>query len=338
MPNLTWISIAGTPLAQPAHPPSALQLSSYDLPADRVRLGAGASGEVYAINFSSARGRYPHGQHPPSLSLSHPRRHGHNQAGPSDYQDFTPNGTIRAAVKIFHAVTSDGRPEDEVGITAMAAGVPGCLRVFAFFSSPRWGMVMELLSGFVPLGLPPSALSITRDTYAPHVHLSVRGLLAVAVVVARACRDLHDKMGIAHGDLYAHNIMVRAHVVTGAGAGARLRAAGGGPGIGVKVKEEKNRDEPPVQLADVRLTDFGAAFRYHPQVLGAQALEVRAFGILLAELRSLVVEEAGEANVDVLGTVTEMSEQCVRHRPADRPRFAAVARVLDGLWEKAEWG
>lgn len=64
------------------------------------------------------------------------------------------------------------------------------------------------------LGLPPSFSSITRDTF-PATHLSsfaspwtLDFVLATLNDIANVAAHLHQR-GIMHGDLYAHNILVR---------------------------------------------------------------------------------------------------------------------------------
>ena len=265
MPKLAWISISGTPLALPVTPPMNLRLPSYDL-SDRSSwrpLGAGASGQVFAIRW---------------------RR------------------TVPAALKLFHALSSDGRPESEVALTVSASAAPGCVRVLAYFPHPRWGLISELLEGFAPLAKPPSFASVSRDVYAPRTSFSMHGATAVLLVVARACAYLHDVLHISHGDLYGHNIMVRQHVLEGS---------------------------KHVLLSDVRLTDFGAAFRYDRGGLDFQALEARAFGILADELI-----DRSPPNDSRLSALQAMSVRCVGPHTEQRPRFVELAAMLEGLWQQ----
>mmetsp|Transcript_39734 Transcript_39734/g.84657 ORF Transcript_39734/g.84657 Transcript_39734/m.84657 type:complete len:455 (-) Transcript_39734:167-1531(-) len=163
------------------------------------------------------------------------------------------------AVKIFRdaAAVSDGDPTHEID----AAGVvhhENMIRVLAAVEPPNLGLVQELLSGYTTLGKPPSLQTCTRDTYDEETAFSAAFGVRALRGVAAACSHLHA-VQYAHGDLYAHNIMV---------------AADGEPKLG----------------------DFGATFCYS-SLNGrlVQAVEVRAFGNLAQEIASRM--GSGDANV-----------------------------------------
>ncbi len=122
-----------------------------------------------------------------------------------------------------------------------------------------------------------------------------------------------------HGDLYAHNILVRPEFFL-----ARDFAA----------------------IPDPKLGDFGASFFYDatpsspeaaptPTVTtatasGFEALEVRAFGCLVEELVSRVALVPGDAEAAVEALV-DVQRACCAPVPATRPTFARVATQLAAL-------
>ena len=129
---------------------------------------------------------------------------------------------------------------------------------------------------------PPTLDSCTRDHYGPGPRLTLPALLRLAEGIASVAAHLHGR-GINHGDLYGHNILFQ-------------EASG-----------------------QCLLGDFGAASFYPPG--GAlQALEVRAFGILLQELLMLGAHAHGPLHV--------MAERCVQPAVALRPCFADLAAEL----------
>ncbi|KAK7931595.1 hypothetical protein PG985_002307 [Apiospora marii] len=128
---------------------------------------------------------------------------------------FTPpNGTAQdAAVKIFKgSVTSDGTPLNEMRACMRAACHPNLIdtqgKIIDHPDGPdKKGLVMELIPPtYRTLGLPPSLDSCTRDCFAPETSVTMAQGIAILHGIASAARHLHAK-GVAHGDLYAHNIL-----------------------------------------------------------------------------------------------------------------------------------
>ncbi|GAM88116.1 hypothetical protein ANO11243_061470 [Dothideomycetidae sp. 11243] len=117
------------------------------------------------------------------------------------------------AVKRFRAaVTSDGAPRDEMA--AVVAGgrheniidVLGCVADESNKDSAG-ALVMQLIpEDYRVLGLSPSFESCSRDCFAPETRLLSAAGLAILRGVAGAAAHLAGK-GIAHGDLYAHNVL-----------------------------------------------------------------------------------------------------------------------------------
>lgn len=101
------------------------------------------------------------------------------------------------------------------------------------------------------LGYPPSFTSITRDTY-PSKHLAsfsqpwdLSFVLHTLLDIADVAMHIHER-GVMHGDLYAHNILVKDDMVDG----AQPAVAAAGAGAAVSRHDLRHH---------AILTDFGAA-------------------------------------------------------------------------------
>jgi serine/threonine protein kinase len=155
------------------------------------------------------------------------------------------------------------------------------------------GLLMPLLpEGWRALAGPPSLESCSRDVYDPALRLTREAALRLLRGVAAGAAHLHAR-GFGHGDLYAHNVLWD-----------------GGRGAAV-------------------LSDLGAASALVPGADGAclQRLDVRAFGILVEELRGL--SPLADPALDAL------ARACTGPEPAARPGMAEVVSALDALAEEA---
>lgn len=142
-------------------------------------------------------------------------------------------------------VSPDGRAEDEERV-ACALDDPALVRVLARLTEPH-ALVLELVNEAVPLADRPDHRSLLRCVWPTEKRHSLAVLLRIAHGVASAMRYLHGR-GIAHGDLYAHNVLV----------------------------------QPSGRAV---LCDYGASFFYDRQVDGHyERHEVRAYGLLLQGL------------------------------------------------------
>jgi len=218
MPNLAWLAYAGNPLATgycaPRTPGSCARIAWPEVELGEV-LGQGASGVIHRAQVAG-------------------------QA---------------VAVKLYKGqMTSDGSPLNEMS-ACVAAGAPphlvGLLGQLEQHPQHLPGLVMALIDPhWFNLAGPPSLQSCTRDSYPAERRLGRAQTSRLLAAIASVAAHLHAR-GIAHGDLYAHNILC---------------------------------DEQGNGL----LGDFGAA-SFYPQdgseaAAALQRIEVRAFGVLLGEL------------------------------------------------------
>lgn len=154
------------------------------------------------------------------------------------------------AVKEFKgSMTSDGSTSDELTALLFVAAHGGhdhIINVCAVVGDQVEAVVMDYidLSSWTILGDPPTFDTVTRDVYAER-RFKLAFTVKVLTGVADAMRFLHS-IGLLHGDLYAHNILVDAE---------------GGALLG----------------------DFGAS-SFIGENDSVKKLEVRAFGCLIEEL------------------------------------------------------
>jgi serine/threonine protein kinase len=134
---------------------------------------------------------------------------------------------------------------------------------------------------------PPDVATCSRDVYDAALRFSPARALRLARDIASATAHLHAR-GVMHGDLYAHNILW-----DGCDGAATL-------------------------------TDFGAACALPAGEPGGRwrRIEVRAFGVLLAELAARCDDEAAAA------TLRALAGDCVQPVTASRPSMADVAGAL----------
>ncbi|MCY1394684.1 Leucine rich repeat protein [compost metagenome] len=260
LPRLAWLAYAGNPLpgdfSKPHDPGYTAEIDWSNLQLQHL-LGEGASGVIHQALW----------QRPDDTDLP-------------------------VAVKLYKGeITSDGSPLNEM-TACIAAGlhrqlirVEGRVRAHP---QGQCGLVMDLIEpGFANLAGPPSLDSCTRDVYAANTRFSAAVALRIARGIAAVATHLHG-LGIAHGDLYGHNILW---------------------------------DE----LGECLLADFGAASFYpleDEQAAALQRIEVRAFGVLLGEL--LERSEAGLAREKLEALQT----RCCQPDVLVRPTFTQICQAL----------
>ena len=181
LPQLAWLAHAGNPFnsALEQRATAATTAAPIDWATLQLQgvLGEGASGVIHAATWQ------------PAGAAAQP-----------------------VAVKLFKgAVTSDGLPASEMA-ACMAAGqhphLVGMRGRLAGHPAGTPGLVLQRIpSGHANLADPPSLASCSRDVYASGQRLGAGAARAIASGMQSALAHLHAQ-GLAHGDLYAHNILV----------------------------------------------------------------------------------------------------------------------------------
>ncbi|MDO8499110.1 MAG: leucine-rich repeat-containing protein kinase family protein [bacterium] len=197
------------------------------------------------------------------------------------------------AVKIFKGeLTSDGYPADDMSSSVAAGTHPNLIKILGkIIGNPdkNFGLALSLIPAtYKSLGLPPDFRTCTRDTFPAKTIFSLPYILTVLKGVASACRHLHSQ-GIAHGDIYAHNILTD-------GDGNSL------------------------------LGDFGAATFYDRSKSSVrERIDVRAFGCLVEDL----LGHAEKSNdTIILKKLTNLRQACTNENMSARPLFADIYKTL----------
>ena len=276
LPKLTWLAFSGnefnraSTFSDSPEQPSVIDVSLTDIELGAL-LGEGASGLIY-------RGDW----------LIQP--------------DSLIGSDNHVAVKIFKGdVTSDGYPQDELDCCLRAGEQENLIKVVAQLDQTdvdnKLGLVMELIpNSFYNLGLPPSLMTCTRDTFNHETQFDTYTIAKIATQMANVMLHLH-KEGISHGDVYAHNTMIN-------------------------------------DKADVLFGDFGAATNLlslpQSQRKAMEHIEVRAFGCLLDDLLSLhdAIDQSS-----VLAALTQLKNQCMSKNLDMRPTFSTIHRSCKTLMQ-----
>ncbi len=198
------------------------------------------------------------------------------------------------ALKIFKGeVTSDGLPEDEMKIAIKAGNHKNLIPVLGKIKNHpenRNGLILKLInSSFVNLGNPPSLESCTRDTFNKDSLFTLEQVLKIIKSIASVCAHLHN-IGINHGDLYAHNILIDENI-------------------------------------DCFLGDFGAASFYNRDLnKKLEFFEVKAFACLVEDLLSLIKNI--KTNTDEIKKYKELIKQCSCVKIEQRLTFLEIQNKL----------
>lgn len=216
LPRLSWLAFSGNPCSKDSA--STLPKAAYADLQIKELLGEGASGKIFK-GYSKELDR-------------------------------------EVAVKLFKgAVTSDGYAHDEMKAYMSTGEHEHLIKVLAKIDDDEsLGLVLELIPPrYKNLGHPPSLVSCTRDLFEEGKYLSAEAVYTVAKAILSASSHLHS-LGLMHGDLYAHNILI---------------------------------DED----FHCYLGDFGAASFYDKGNKQYEKVEVRAFGCLIDDLLGLCCEK-----------------------------------------------
>ncbi|KAK3682908.1 hypothetical protein B0T22DRAFT_296533 [Podospora appendiculata] len=222
------------------------------------------------------------------------------------------------AIKIFHgALTSDGTPADELAACSAAGSHESLIMILGRIQNYpdedptvvaaadrfQGGVVMQLIPPYYTvLGNPPTLASCTRDTYPASAALDAPRTLSMLVGLAGAAAHLHER-GIAHGDLYAHNILA------------------------------SNDDEHAL------LGDFGAATIYghgSARECGVEKVEMLAFAHLLEDMLGLIaagLKDGGEEDEGqpLRQGLQQLHSRCAVADVQSRPTFDEVLEELEGM-------
>ena len=210
------------------------------------------------------------------------------------------------AIKLFKGeVTSDGSPIDEMNACITAGQHPNLIDPIGKIQGhpEKKGLVLQLIPPrYTNLGLPPTLDTCTRDSFHAETVFTIAQCRSILLGIAAASQHLHGR-GIAHGDLYAHNILIDS-------SGHAL------------------------------LGDFGAATIYgkafEKQEL-IEKMEVFAFAHLIEDLLGLVerrVEEGSfldEKDAGFIEGLNELHYRCSHPIVMERPTFGEVFEILDSI-------
>ena len=256
LPKLTWLTVSGNPFMTKLKVESKVPwIHENELQSTGKYLGEGASGKVTSYRWN-------------------------DQA---------------VAVKLIHGVTSDGKAEDElsvygaVGPDGLHHRVVGCV---ALLNGNKKGAVMQQLpENLKDLALPPTIVEVTEDRWSNwknNTTFSAEFVQNVLTDVATALQYLHNDVGVAHGDVYAHNM---------------------------KVQQSTGR---------VYLLDFGASYFTGEYREKAEKLEIRAFGVLIGELKARL----NIKDDTIYRSLTSLQQQCEDEDVKSRPTFTSIIKAL----------
>lgn len=166
----------------------------------------------------------------------------------------TLDGTEEVAVKVYGAeLSTDGTIADEIAAMCAARGVDGAVVARGVTRiDGRFAVVMPLVStAYTQLAAPPDLHRYTRDRYDHTRTFTEKEAEMLIDTVHQTVQALHNK-GIAHGDIYAHNLLYRAD-------------------------------------GDVLLNDFGAASLFAEEGAIRRTIDMRACEVLAQEIRARIV-------------------------------------------------
>ncbi len=226
LPRLAWLAFSGNPFCVNRDPHNEFKTVPFcDLALHQV-LGQGASGVISLATWERNEFAFPE----------------------------------TVAVKVFKGeVTSDGYPEDELDACLAVGDHDNLVKPLAKVAEADCSaLVMGLIpSHYTNLGMPPSLVSCTRDTFSTELFFSIEKIAHIIEQVDNLVAHFCLRK-VSHGDLYAHNVLIseEGHVLFG---------------------------------------DFGAASKYgnlsREQRQGIEKIEQRALGFFIDDMLSLCVEK-----------------------------------------------
>ncbi|WP_299779285.1 leucine-rich repeat-containing protein kinase family protein [uncultured Formosa sp.] len=261
LPKLSWLAFAGNPSAYQVTLETDFESYAWNNFNIKELLGEGASGLIYKADWTLKQ--------------------------------------TEIALKIFKGdVTSDGLANDEMAVSIAAGSHDSLIPVLGNIKNHpenKSGLIMKLIDPtFINLGNPPSMKSCTRDVFENTTVFNSKKLLKVAKSIASVSAQLHS-IGINHGDLYAHNILIN-------------------------------------DTANCLLGDFGAATFYDKntnQAHNIERVEVRAFGCLLEDMLNLIPED--NITKKLKHWWDSLISDCFNPSVKSRPAFSEIVMRLRSL-------
>ncbi|WP_405566877.1 leucine-rich repeat-containing protein kinase family protein [Polaribacter sp. Asnod6-C07] len=257
LPKLSWVAFGGNPMTNSIEVESTIKSYAWHDFKIKELLGQGASGMISKANWISEN--------------------------------------KEVAVKVFKgSVTSDGLPEDEMKASIAAGNHKNLIPILGKIKEhpeDKNGLLMDLISSdFINLGNPPNLETCTRDVFIDK-NFSLKEVIKIAKSMASVSLHLHN-IGINHGDLYAHNILIN-------------------------------------QKSEILFGDFGAATFYNRNSQISKKIErveVRAFGCLLEDLLNLV--DKSEIDQNLYPKLKNLTELCLQPEVDKRPIFSDILEKL----------
>lgn len=202
------------------------------------------------------------------------------------------------AIKLYkNEITTDGAFQEEMKNLCYLHNNyhnPHLINIYGKIANhphQKQGLLMRLLTNVVTLAKPPDFDTCTRDIY-PETIFTIYNVLSIVNGILSVCVFIHS-VGISHGDLYGHNIMI----------------------------DPENSCYP-------FLTDFGASFFYDIHSSTAkyiEKIEVRSFGILLEEL----LDHCANTNDLLFDKLHRLKERCLSDDLNLRPYFKQIYKYLE---------
>lgn len=201
----------------------------------------------------------------------------------------------RLAVKLFGSphLSTDGSPDAELNANLQVGDhkhIPGALHVVKIGETITGITMRQLPTYLKKLGNPPDFATLTRDVYPETISIDIPFIITCARGISAALAHMHSR-GVAHGDIYAHNILT---------------------------------DE----FGNAQLIDLGAASCYEKGTAEAQAkqqLDIRAFGVLIDEL--LARSAAGSHRFR--HSLEELRDQCLQKN--QKLSFRLINQFLNSM-------
>ncbi len=174
-------------------------------------------------------------------------------------------------------------------------------------------MVMDLLSGSFPLGTVPSFDTVTRDE-GPAAHsenLPLEQVHSVIYNVASVLEYIHSSLGVAHGDVYLHNVLRDSNYI------ARISD------WGASFVYDRDDAESAAMFERIEVLAFGRLvqdlYRWHLHIAVPDSTEPITHGVFKGEMNE--------------GPLRDLIASILQSDQAKRPTFHEIKGKLQSLPE-----